>query len=81
MENTYLGLTAETLQALLNKLNAQANELHCYDKWGEDYCPGGNGNYDDAWGDGDDHGRTEYARELLALLGQPYQPKAQKEDG
>ena len=75
MENTTL--TPDTLQALLNELNAQANELHCYDKWGYEYFSGDNGNYDDAWEDGDQHGRTEYARELLALLGQPYQPKAE----
>ena len=69
-------LSPDTFQALLSELNRQANELHCWDKWDDD-CSGDNGNYDDAWEDGDQHGRTQYARELLALLGQPYQPKAE----
>ncbi len=63
-------MNPENLEQLLALLNKEAASKHCYDKW-EDYSPCDNGNFDDAWEDGDNHGRATLARELLTLLGQP----------
>lgn len=63
------GMAPNLNSEALGKLNNLAERRHCYD--GGWYCPPDTGSYDQAWEDGDEHGRTELARELLTLLGQP----------
>jgi hypothetical protein len=57
----------QKLQFLLDKLQETANFKHCYDVYGDDYTPSA-GSYDDAFEDGSDYGKVEYARHLLTQL-------------
>jgi hypothetical protein len=57
----------QKLQFLLSKLQETADKKHCFDA-GDDYSPCDNGNFDDAFDDGNDYGEVMYARELLQQL-------------
>lgn len=60
----------QKLNLLLNALKEEAEKKTVYDDetaaW--PYNPADNGNYDDAFADGEDYGRVSFARELLNLL-------------
>jgi hypothetical protein len=61
--------------AMLQKLIQLAKTPTCYE--GDDqgafgYCPGDNGNYDDAFSDGAEYGGILLAREILDNLGIDY---------
>jgi hypothetical protein len=58
----------EKLQFLISKLQKSAESKHCYDKYGDDYSPSDNGNYDDAFDDGQWYGEIDFARSLLQQL-------------
>ena len=58
--------------AIIQHLLELAKTPTCYE--GDDqgafgYCPGDNGNYDDAFSDGADYGKILLAREILDNLG------------
>jgi hypothetical protein len=58
----------EKLQFLLSKLQHNSDIKHCFDKYGDGYSPCENGNYDDAFDDGELYGAVEFARALLQQL-------------
>jgi hypothetical protein len=57
----------QKIQFLLEQLQATAILSHC-DPENSDYSPSDSGSYDDAFEDGEEYGRVEYARYLLRLL-------------
>jgi hypothetical protein len=58
----------QKLEFLLSKLQETVDKQHCYDKYGDDYSCCGDGSYDDAFSDGEEYGRVEFARHLLHQL-------------
>jgi hypothetical protein len=58
----------QKLQCLLSKIRKTASREHCLDKWGDDYCPAVNDDYDDAFSDGTNYGEIAFARELLQYI-------------
>lgn len=62
----------QKLDFLIAKIQEKANETHCYDglsvEDGESYSPGDNGNYDDAFEDGNTYGEIEFARHILDVI-------------
>lgn len=58
----------EKLKFLLSKLQETAESKHCYDKYGDDYSPSGDGSYDITFAEGSDYGAVEFARNLLNQL-------------
>ena len=55
----------QKLEFLLSLIQKEANLKHCYDKYGDDYSPCVNGNFDEAFEDGEEFGHIELARRLL----------------
>lgn len=55
----------QKLEFLLSILKKEAKIKHCFDKYGDDYSTCDNGNYDDAFDDGEMYGRVECARGVL----------------
>jgi hypothetical protein len=58
----------QKLQFLLSKLQESADCKHCYDEYGDDYCPSDSGNYDDTFDDGRWYGEITFARDLIQQL-------------
>jgi hypothetical protein len=57
----------QKLQLLLEEIQKTASFSHC-DPENSDYSPTDGGSYDDAFEDGEEYGRIEYARYLLSMV-------------
>lgn len=62
----------QQIALVLSKIEKVAELTHCQDddnfETGEFYSPADNGNFDDAFEDGVNCGRIDFARELMILL-------------
>ena len=56
----------EQIDRALCHIEKVAKFDHCQDE--DDYNPGDNGNFDDAFNDGLESGRIDFARELMIIL-------------
>jgi len=61
---------ASEIALVLSEIQKTAKLKHAHDRY-DDYCPADNGNFDDAFEDGENYGRIEFARELWAILSRP----------
>jgi hypothetical protein len=70
----------EKFAHLIKVLKTYAEAKHCYDKYGDEYSPSGNGSYDDAFEDGSDFGEILFARTLLEQIGVEFNYPVMKEN-
>ena len=70
----------EKLAFLLKVLKQYAESKHCYDKYGDEYSPVENGNYDEAFDDGSEFGEILFARTLLEQIGETFEYPVMKKD-